>query len=301
VPRWSRRPTRPAPLPASLYRAEVLSAFAGGEHEAFVAAGGRPLRPRLARALALADLRPGLAVVDIGCGRGEAALHCARRGACVTAVDFSPFGLALSRRTANLARPPVRLDLRPRFVAADATGLPLSDASADRVLLLDVVEHLHPWQLGAALAEVRRILRADGYVVIHTLPNRWALAAVYPVLRLWRPGLPMDGRSAYERVVHVNEQDPRRLRRALAAAGLAERVWVEEWTSRHARAGSGRRYPDALRSRGYPVLAHPMVRRLARVAMATPLGPLVGNDLFALAWHPGAASPPVGGRFQPVR
>lgn len=310
-------PDHPAPVPARLYSAALLETFAAGEHAAFLAAGGRPLRPRLARSLALANLRPGLVVVDVGCGRGEAAMHAARRGAEVLAVDYSPGSLALTRATAATLVPaasqpelPRRSDesqgldeVRGRLdpISADATALPLADAVADRVLLLDVIEHLHPWQLAAALGEVRRILRPGGYVIIHTLPNRWALAGAYPWLRLLAPGLPSGARSDYERAVHVNEQDPLRLKGMLAGAGFDSRVWVEEWTTRHAQRGRRRHYPDALRAQGYPLLARPVMRRLARVLMATPARWWAGNDLFALAWAGGGAAPPKAGRFRPVR
>jgi SAM-dependent methyltransferase len=245
----------------------------------------------LARALALARLRPGLAVVDIGTGRGEAAERAARRGAVVTALDFSAGSLGLAARAGG----------RPALVAADASALPLAAASADRVLFLDVLEHLGPGQAALALDEIRRILRPGGYVVIHTLPNRWALALAYPALRLACRELPAQPRSDYERVVHINEQSPASLARALTAAGLAHRVWVEEWTTRQATWGRGLAYPDALRRRGYRRLAHPRARRWARRLMATPARWALANDLFALAWRPDGPGPPGGGRFEPAR
>jgi ubiquinone/menaquinone biosynthesis C-methylase UbiE len=288
------RSTRPEAGPA-LYSAGLLQAFAGGA-PAGAGPGPAPLRPRLARALALADLRPGLAVVDVGAGRGEAAERAARRGARVTALDFSPGSLALTRSR----QPGGGLRPAPALLAADATALPLASGSADRVLFLDVLEHLAPGRAALALAEIRRILRPGGYVVVHTLPNRWALAAAYPVLRLAVRALPAEPRSAYEQVVHVNEQDPRSLAAALSAAGLCNRVWVEEWTTRQAAWGRGWRYPDATRRVGYPALATPRARRWARWLMATPARWLLANDLFALAWRPEGPPPPAAGRFAPV-
>jgi len=282
--------TRPRSVPPGLYDAELLSAFAGGEYEAFLAAGGAPLRPRLDRALELAAIRPHATVVDVGCGRGEASVHAALRGARVVALDYSPDALALTARTAG-AVAGVALRGAIHRVACAADALPLADESADRVLLLDVVEHLHPWQLAAALGEIRRILRPGAHVVIHTLPNRWALAAAYPLLRRLSRGLPREPRSSYERLVHVNEQSPRSLRAALRAAGLEARVWVEEWTTEHASRATSRSFPDALRERGYPVLRRPIVRRIAALAMRTPARALVGNDIFALAWR---GDPPDG-------
>jgi SAM-dependent methyltransferase len=289
-------------VPASLYSAELLETFAAGEHADYLAAGGRPLRPRLARSLALADLRPGQHVVDVGCGRGEAAVHAARRGARVTALDYSPGSLSLTGRSLDDLLTPGLERERTLLAASDATALPLPDACADRVLLLDLVEHLHDWQLQRLLSEIRRIIRPPGYVIIHTLPNRWALAAAYPLLRLGLPGLPADARSDYERSVHVNEQSPRSLRRALSGSGFDARVWVEEWTTRHASRGAARPYPDVARAAAYGPLGRPLFRKGARWLMRTPMRSLVGNDIFALA-RPAAQSGgleglPKHGRFR---
>jgi hypothetical protein len=136
---------------------------------------------------------------------------------------------------------------------------------------------------------------------VHTLPNRWALKVAYPLLRLADRRLPAQPRSAYERAVHVNEQDPLSLRKALQEAGLESRVWVEEWTTVHARFGHGLRFADEARSSGYPILRQRIVRRMVDLAMATPAAWVVGNDIFALAWRPGDREPARSGRFRPVR
>lgn len=291
---------RRAPVSPRLYSARLLETFAGGTHARFLAGGGRDLRPRVGRAIELARFAPGQTVVDLGCGRGEAAAHAAGRGARVIALDYSLEALAMTRATAAVVAAGSGPDpvgaaspARPSVAACDATSLPLADGCADRVLWLDVVEHLWPWQVDAALAEVRRILRPDGFVVIHTLPNRWALAVGYPLLRCLSPGLPANPRSAYERAVHVNEQSPRSLARSLAAAGFRSRVWVEEWSTVQAgRQTDDDRYPDRHRTHGYPTLRRPVVRRLAGLAMRTPLRWCVGNDIFAVASPArGSASP----------
>jgi SAM-dependent methyltransferase len=277
------------------YDASALAAYAGGAHAEYLD-GTRGLRPRLARSLALAGLRPGLEVVDLGAGRGEATAHAARRGARVTALDFSPGSLGLTRETVRR-----RAGVPVRLLAAEAGALPLPTASVDRVLFLDVLEHLGRAQAADALAEIARILRPTGYAVIHTLPNRWALACAYPILRLAWPQLPAQPRSAYERAVHVNEQSLWSLRRALGAAGLAHEVWVEEWSTRQAVWGSGLAYPDRTRRLGYTMLARPAARRCARLAMTSPLRWWVGNDLFALAWPAHAGGPPPLKCLRPVR
>lgn len=292
-----------APVPPALYSRPFLEALAGENYREFLRRGRLPpLRPRVARSLALAGLGPGLFVVDVGCGRGEAAVRAAQRGAEVLALDFSLDAARLSHETALacLAAGTETALRRLWIVVADATALPVTAGSADRVLLLDIIEHLRPWQVARMLMEVRRILKPGGYVVIHTVPNRWALAVGYRVLRLWQRQLPASPRTWYERKVHVNEQDPWQLRRALAAAGLRSRVWTEEWTTRYARRSVASSRLGEERA-AYRVLGRPWARRWSARLMATPLRWWVGNDIFALAWLPEGPSPPATGPFRAVR
>lgn len=282
-----------AGVPASLYSEEIVVGFAGPDYRDFVESGGRQLRPRLARSLHLAHLDAGVHLLDLGCGRGEAAVHAALRGARVTAVDYSSDCVRLTREAVRLVEAGATAGApmgrgaptEVRLVQADATGLPFPDATFDRVTMLDVVEHLFPWQLDITLREVRRVLKPEGFAVIHTVPNRWALQIGYPLLRLVRPSLPADPRTDYERQVHVNEQDPIALRRALGRAGLRSRVWLENLTLEQAR---WQRDSDAfadVRGTSYGFFRRPAVRALARLALRTPLRLIACNDIYALAWR----------------
>jgi SAM-dependent methyltransferase len=107
-------------------------------------------------------------------------------------------------------------------------AFPTLDGSFDRVLMFDVVEHLYPWELHAAMREVHRVLRPDGRFIIHTAPNRWYDRYAYPWVRRFRSLLgqgaryPEDPRAItpVNQHVHVNEQDILSMRRALNAAGF---------------------------------------------------------------------------------
>jgi SAM-dependent methyltransferase len=126
---------------------------------------------------------------------------------------------------------------------ADAARLPLADACVDAVYALDLVEHLPPGRLEAALSEVRRVLRPGGALVVHTLPSLWYYRLGYPLFRAFSrlrgvrlPSDPRD-RTPFSREMHVNEQTPLTLRRALVEAGFRCRVLLLPGDD-HTREGS---------------------------------------------------------------
>lgn len=203
-----------------------LSACEG--YEEFVSSEGRRLSRRLERAFEVAEIGPGMRVLDVGCGRGEILRHCGRLGANAYGIDYSSTAVQIaSRLTDNDGEAPVNL--------ADAKALPFRSASFDRVLMLDLVEHLHPWELRQALSEARRVLRAKGRLVVHTAPNAWYDRYAYPVVRWVRTLMgeghkyPKDPRAITPANldVHVNEQSGWSLGRALRQANFDAQVWLD--------------------------------------------------------------------------
>ncbi len=284
----SQHVQRPEPVPPSAYSASTVVRFAGPDYRDFLSSAGERLRPRLAHSLNLAALYPGCRVLDLGCGRGETAVHAALRGARVVALDYSADCLHLTREATALvgSSPPAGAATTiadVQLTLADATALPFADGSFDRVLMLDVVEHLYPWQLEATMREVRRVLAGDGFAVIHTLPNRWALNVGYPLLRLLRPSLPRDPRTDYEHEVHVNEQDIVGLGRMLRRSGLRARIWLENLTIEQATwQPQSDAFPD-VRGPAYRLFRSKPVRALAQLALRTPLRLIACNDIYAIA------------------
>lgn len=225
------------------------------------------------RELALLAPGPGTRVLDAGCGRGEVLLACAQAGARVAGADASAAAVAISRETlAGVEGADVR--------EADLGALPWPDASFDRALLGDVIEHLEPDHAHRALAELRRVLAPGGVLVVHTAPNLrfltvgWPL--VRPLLRLAGRGAAveaLDGWIAESKRYHVNEQSAGTLRRALRAAGFARvRTWVD---------------PDVVRGGGHHLTAGlergALLRAGARVAGMRPLRDVLGNDVYGVA------------------
>lgn len=270
-------------VPPSTYgQGCMLSLNAPGEYEKFLLDG--ELRPRLSRAVSLADLRAGQWLLDLGCGRGEVAVSCAREGSRVLGLDYSRDCLDLTSQLERQWRPRLKGRLAP--VQGDSRSLPVRTNSLSRVLMLDVVEHLYPWELELALAEAHRVLKPGGFLVIHTLPNRWALDLGYRWARLLFQRLPPEPRSDRERDIHVNEQDIWRLHRALRRAGFSACVWLEDSILAQALWQRGGKVfpPSDLRARAYPLLVNPLWRTLYRLALATPLRLVLANDIYAVAF-----------------
>lgn len=239
-------------------------------------------RPRVARALELAALEPGQTLLDIACGRGEVPALAAQCGAIAIGIDFSHTSLAYAAKvkaTQKKIIPPGRMEL----VQADACSLPFADASFDRITMLDIVEHLIPEQLDAMLLEVRRLLKPDGYAVIHTLPNRWVYDITFPILHKLMPRIPSDPRGPIDRNIHVNEQDVPGLHCSLAKSGLNHRIWLEQHIPAQARWNRMEDHYGDNRDSFYPILTG-LLGRLLEIIAFTPAKLFLCNDIFALAW-----------------
>ena len=115
----------------------------------FIASEGAHLSRRLSQAFEVAEVAPGMRVLDVGCGRGEILRHCARLGARAYGVDYAPVAARMARRLAACGG---ETRNAARIYLADAKWLPFPAAFFDRVLMFDLVEHLHPWELDRYLA-----------------------------------------------------------------------------------------------------------------------------------------------------
>ncbi len=226
----TERQVRPS-VPSTKYdETYFLTACEG--HQEFLESEGAHLSRRLNQTFELARVAAGMRVLDIGCGRGEILLHCARLGAEAYGIDYAQAAVRLSRQVADGHQRGGKIGV----YRSDAKRLPFPAGFFERVLMFDIVEHLHPWELHQALLEVRRVLTPDGRLIVHTAPNRWYDQFAYPVVRLARRLMgqgeryPRDPRAlnvAINTDVHVNEQDMVSLRRTLKKAGFKSKVWLD--------------------------------------------------------------------------
>lgn len=219
-------------VPSTLYDENYFLHVCEGYSE-FQDSEGAYLSNRLALAMDNAQITAGMAVLDVGCGRGEVLRHAVGMGARVFGIDYARIAVQLSRKLAVME---AHNGHAIGVYQASAMLLPFADHLFDRVLMLDIVEHLYPDELATAYQEALRVLKPGGKLIIHTAPNVLYDRYAYPVVRLVRMALgqgkdyPRDPRAIIPENlhVHVNEQSMFSLARELKREGFVD---VTAWLS----------------------------------------------------------------------
>lgn len=240
-------------------------------------------RPRLARALKLANIQPGNKVLDIACGRAEMPLLCAEHGAEAIGLDYSASALNFANKLKQSVISKSKSQFTIGLVRSDACTLPFKENTFDRVTMLDIIEHLLPNQLELMFREVRRVLRNDGYAVIHTLPNRWVYDITFPLLNRISKKIPKDPRSESEKKIHINEQDLNKLHKVLCKCQLKNRLWLEQYIPAQARWNQGKDVYGDNRDSLYPAFTG-IAGNILELASLTPIKLLLSNDIFGALW-----------------
>jgi ubiquinone/menaquinone biosynthesis C-methylase UbiE len=103
-----------------------------------------------------AGVEPGMDLLDVACGTGNASIPAANAGARATGLDFSAELLEIARERAADAM--VEID----FVEGDAQELPFEDDSFDRVV--SMFGHMFAPDHERTAAEMKRVLRPGGVI-----------------------------------------------------------------------------------------------------------------------------------------
>jgi ubiquinone/menaquinone biosynthesis C-methylase UbiE len=145
----------------------------------------RGLYERVAADVADAGLPGDARVLDVGTGPGRVPLAIARAVPAlrVEGLDLSPEMVAQAARNAAEAG----LADRVHFTVGDVAGLPYAAASFD--LVVSTMSQHHWADVGAGLAELRRVLRPGGRVWIYDL--RLALRRAETAARAAFPSQPL--------------------------------------------------------------------------------------------------------------
>jgi SAM-dependent methyltransferase len=235
------------------------------------------------RAISLALLSPALAgpagaarILDAGCGTGNNLRHLARHGRAV-GVDLSDEALRFCRTRGVAA------------AKASLLSLPFPDASFDCVTSFDVLYHQWIADDRAAVAELARVLRPGGVILVRV-----------PALRaLW---------GAHDEAVHSRHRYTRgEVRALLEGAGLevvrasygntlllplvAARRTLDRVTGRH---GSDVSFLPAPLEWAFRTLLGVEARLMRRVSLP------LGASVFALARRPAEAGATRASGYNPA-
>jgi ubiquinone/menaquinone biosynthesis C-methylase UbiE len=182
--------------------------------------GGRidKIKDRVAEAT-----KPGMQVLDLGCGTGTLAVRCMKNGAYVTGLDSSKFMLKEARKNAE------RAGFSDRFTAVRDSVTQLhkhfQDDSFDVVMSTMALGEFPREYLDYVLRDCRRILRPNGRLIIadEVRPEKGVPRLLYSIGMglLWIPQFLLLRRPIYP---------IRDLRGTIRAAGF-EVETVETWAA----------------------------------------------------------------------
>lgn len=141
----------------------------------------------------------GMSVLNIGVGRGGLESFLLKKGAVVSCLDPSENTIDRLRK---------QYELGERAQVGFSQSMPFPDSQFDVVVMSEVLEHLDDEMLNSTLAEIRRVLKPDGYF-IGTVPANENLVDNHTVC-------PHCG-EAFHRWGHVQSFSPMRLREVLLA------------------------------------------------------------------------------------
>ncbi|HVH06594.1 MAG TPA: class I SAM-dependent methyltransferase [Myxococcota bacterium] len=156
--------------------------------------------------LARLDIRKGHLLLDAGCGEGRHCFGALERGARVVGLDLD---LGSLKKAAGALRFVGReKGALGAMLQGDAFRLPFADATFDRVICAEVMEHVHDYR--AAARELARVAKPGGRIAV-TIPTA---TSEHLYLRLGDEYFESPGG-------HIRIFAPRELAKGLAAAGLA--------------------------------------------------------------------------------
>jgi SAM-dependent methyltransferase len=165
-------------------KARHRAMWASGDYPSMVETFLLPLGPRLVEACGIG---PGMRVLDVAAGTGNASLPAARTGADVTASDLTPELLEAGRRRAEAE------ELELEWVEADAEHLPFEDASFD-VVMSSIGAMFAPHHQEVA-DEMVRVCRPGGTIGLLSWTPEGMIGALFATMKPYAPPPPPGAQS----------------------------------------------------------------------------------------------------------
>ena len=132
--------------------------------------------------VARARIEPGMEVLDVACGTGNAARPAARAGARVIGLDLTPKLLEEGRAKATAE------GLQIEWQEGDAEALPFEDGRFDRVL--STFGHMFAPRHRRTAAEMARVCRRGGAIVTATWTPEGTVGAIFAASAAYMPPPP---------------------------------------------------------------------------------------------------------------
>jgi cyclopropane fatty-acyl-phospholipid synthase-like methyltransferase len=120
------------------------------------------LHPFFIKSLELADIKSEDSVLDVGFGRGEIIKYLVGKCKNIVGIDYSPAAYKIASDLVKDCNP------KPELICEDVNEALPKLGMFDKVLLLDIVEHLYDWQLKLMFGELLKHLNKGAVIVIHT-------------------------------------------------------------------------------------------------------------------------------------
>lgn len=182
---------------------------------------GEVPEPRFKELVKYFEITKDMRVLDIGCGRGEMVLFAAKQGAQAIGIDYSKEAITIANNMKMKKKKNLRSHMN--FYLMDSKHLVFTKSSFDTVILSDVIEHLYDHELDSVFKGIKRVLKKNGVLVIHTAPNKIFVDFIYKfysfpvssaIVYVWNaiaksryPNIenPKNLRTESHAVMHVNE------------------------------------------------------------------------------------------------
>lgn len=147
--------------------------------------------------VAAAGVEPGMDVLDVACGTGNATLPAAKTGARTTGLDFAPGLLEIARERAADAM--VEID----FIEGDAQAMPFEDATFDRVV--STFGHMFAPDHRKTADEMMRVLKPRGVIAVACWMPEGAIGRMFRVTADLLPPPPGPPPGLWGTEDHVRE------------------------------------------------------------------------------------------------